>query len=238
VDCFTFYCLPGLVPALRLGKKGLVKCHISANQALNAPTYYTTLAANDALPVPTFCNQFKAWKPIALNIDVGAGKFLGERRMLPKFPKKNSKENKTKKSTAFHSILGAFFQIKAFQAPFLPKFPLTCPKKNCKNMTSKKKERLHFDFRRHFCKITTHNAILRRFSYILLKFIQIFPGFWGIFPGFSSNQNFWGWAFTHFTPASYNTSLKLASKNFHATRVDVRKSRFAPNTPDPFCLKC
>jgi len=24
--------------------------------------------------------------------------------------------------TAFHSILGAFFQIKAFQAPFLPKF--------------------------------------------------------------------------------------------------------------------
>jgi len=39
VDCFTFYCLPELVPVPRLGKKGLVKCHMSASQMLNAPTY-------------------------------------------------------------------------------------------------------------------------------------------------------------------------------------------------------
>jgi len=26
-------------------------------------------------------------------------------------------------------MLGAFFQIKALQAPLLPKFPLTCPKR-------------------------------------------------------------------------------------------------------------
>jgi len=59
-----------------------------------------------------------------------------------------------------------------------------------------------------------------------------------IFPGFSSNQNFWGWASTPCTPASDTTGLKLASKKFHATRVDARKSRFAPNKPDPFCQKC
>jgi len=130
--------------------------------------------------------------------------------------------------TAFHSILGAFLQSKALQAPFLPKFPpnlpkfpWTCPKNNWKNMTSKKKKRLHFDFGRHFCKIKAHKAILRRCSHILPKFTQIFPGF-------SWNQNLWGWAPTPCTPASYTTGLKLASKNFHATRVDARKSRFAP----------
>jgi len=29
---------------------------------LNAPTYYTTLAPNDALPDPKFYNQCKTWK--------------------------------------------------------------------------------------------------------------------------------------------------------------------------------
>jgi len=53
------YCLPALVPVTRLGQKGLVKCHMSASQGLNALTYYTTLAANDALPDPYFCNQCK-----------------------------------------------------------------------------------------------------------------------------------------------------------------------------------
>jgi len=56
VGYFTFYCLPGLVPVSRLGKNGLAKCNMSASQVLNAPTYYTTLVANDALPDPTFCN--------------------------------------------------------------------------------------------------------------------------------------------------------------------------------------
>ena len=35
----------------------------------------------------------------------------------------------SKKTTAFLFMLGAFFQIKALQAPFLPEFPLTCPKR-------------------------------------------------------------------------------------------------------------
>jgi len=34
------------------------------------------------------------------------------------------------------------------------------------------------------------------------------------------------------------TPLAPASKNFHTARVDARKSRFASNTPDPFCPKC
>jgi len=59
---------------------------MSASQVLNAPTYYTTLAANGALPDPTFCNQCQPWKPIALNIGVGASKRLGVRKILPKCP--------------------------------------------------------------------------------------------------------------------------------------------------------
>jgi len=40
-------------------EKGLVKRHVSVSQVLNAPTYYTTLAPNDALPDPHCCNQYK-----------------------------------------------------------------------------------------------------------------------------------------------------------------------------------
>ena len=64
------------------------------------------------------------------------------------------------------------------------------------------------------------------------------PDFKGFFPGCSSNQIFWQWASTPCTPTSYTTCFKFASKNFHATPVDARKSRFVPNTHDPFCLKC
>jgi len=41
-------------------EKGFRKGCLSARQMLNAPTYYTTLAPNDVLPDPNFCNQ---WKP-------------------------------------------------------------------------------------------------------------------------------------------------------------------------------
>jgi len=37
---------------------------MSASQVLIACTYYTTLAPNDALPDPNFCNQCKPWKLI------------------------------------------------------------------------------------------------------------------------------------------------------------------------------
>jgi len=70
------------------------------------------------------------------HIGLVAGKFLGVRRIFaqisPNMPEKYSEENdlpkKKQKTNAFLSMLGAFFQIKALQAPFLPKFSLTCPK--------------------------------------------------------------------------------------------------------------
>ena len=150
MDCFTFYCLPGLVPGPRLGKQGLVKCHMSASQVLNAPTCYTTLTANDALPDPTFCNQCKPWKPIAFHrcrsrqILRGAKDFAQISRNMPE---KNSIGNDLKKWLHFIAFWAHFFEIIALQAPFLPKFPpnlpkflLNCPKKNWRNMTSKKKK--------------------------------------------------------------------------------------------------
>jgi len=38
-------------PSTTALEKGLVKCHMSASQVLNAPTYYTTLAPNLAPPL-------------------------------------------------------------------------------------------------------------------------------------------------------------------------------------------
>jgi len=44
-------------PSTTAWEKGLVKFCTSASQVLNAPTYYITLAPNDALQDPDFCNQ-------------------------------------------------------------------------------------------------------------------------------------------------------------------------------------
>jgi len=41
---------------------------MSASQVLNAPTYETAFAPNEALQDPNFCNQCKSWKLIALNV--------------------------------------------------------------------------------------------------------------------------------------------------------------------------
>ena len=48
--------------------KGLVKCHMSASQVLNALTYWTTMAPNDALQEPNVCNHCKPCKLIAINV--------------------------------------------------------------------------------------------------------------------------------------------------------------------------
>ena len=94
---------------------------------------------------------------------VGGG---GAKDFCPNFPKLARKKLQTKR-LHFISFWAHFLQIKAHQAPFLPKFTLTCPKK-AKKLPPKK--RMHFDFGRHFLKINTHQAILRRFSHILRKF--------------------------------------------------------------------
>jgi len=65
------------------------------------------------------------------HVGVGADKFLGVRRnfaqISPNLSEKSSKENDLKKTIASHFKLGAFFLFEALQAPFLPKFPQTCP---------------------------------------------------------------------------------------------------------------
>jgi len=72
---------------------------------------------------------------MTLSTGVGAGKFLVVRRIFsqisPNLPENHTKENDLKKkqnTTAFLFMLCAFSQIKALQAPFLPKLHVTCPK--------------------------------------------------------------------------------------------------------------
>jgi len=67
-------------------------------------------------------------------------------------------------------MLGAFFQIKALQAPFLPKFT---GKELNENMTSKKNV-CTLILSAIFVKSKAHTAILRRYSHILPKFPHIF----------------------------------------------------------------
>ena len=148
---------------------------MSASQVWNAPTYYTTLDANDTLPDPTICNQCKPWKPIAFHWFRSRQSFGGAKdfaQISRNLPEKNSRENHLKEWLHFILFRAHFFQIKALQAPFLPKFTLTCQKYDLQ-----KKKRLHFDFGRHFCIIKAQKAILRRLSHILPKFTQILPAF-------------------------------------------------------------
>jgi len=52
---------------------------------LNAPTYCTTLAPNDALPDPNFCNQSKIGKLIALTLcqKLSHNSWMPEEAVLP-----------------------------------------------------------------------------------------------------------------------------------------------------------
>jgi len=62
---------------------------MSASQMLNAPTCYITLAANDGLPDPTFCNQCK---PIAFR-RCRSRQFFGGAKDFAKFPGTCPKKN-------------------------------------------------------------------------------------------------------------------------------------------------
>ena len=55
---------------------------MSVSQVLNAPTYLTTLAPNDVLQDPNFCNQFKPLKRIALNVLLKTFKQLMDARKI------------------------------------------------------------------------------------------------------------------------------------------------------------
>jgi len=58
---------------------------MSVSQVLNASTYYTTLGPNDSLQDPNFCDQYKSWKLIALNVLLRAFTQLmdARKRLLP-----------------------------------------------------------------------------------------------------------------------------------------------------------
>jgi len=107
-------------------------------------------------------------------------------RILPKFtescPKKTLKKM-TSKSDCISFHFGRIFlnqsassTIFAQISPKLAQISPKLPKKELKKRDLQKKKCLHFDFRRHFCKIKAHKAILRRFSHILPKFTQILLG--------------------------------------------------------------
>jgi len=51
------------------------------SKVLNAPTYYTTLAPNGALPDPKFCNQCKPWK-LSLKL-ASKNSWIPEKDVLP-----------------------------------------------------------------------------------------------------------------------------------------------------------
>ena len=77
-----------------------------------------------------------------LDIRIGASKVLGMQRILPNFSKlarKNSKENDHQKKDYISSHVGRIlFNQSTLQAPFLPKFPLTCLKRTKQQNAFKK----------------------------------------------------------------------------------------------------
>jgi len=68
-------------------------------------------------------------------------------------------------------MLGAFFQIKALQASFLPIFSPNLPKFVLTSLAQKELNKNTTSKKCYFCKIKAHTAILRRYSHIL----PIFP---------------------------------------------------------------
>jgi len=63
-------------------EKGFNKVsHACYSKVLNAPTYYTTLAPNGALPDPKFCNQCKPWK-LSLKL-ASKNSWIPEKDVLP-----------------------------------------------------------------------------------------------------------------------------------------------------------
>jgi len=216
VNCFTFYCRPGFVPGPWLGKKGLVKCHMSASQVLNAPTYYTTLAANDALPDPTFCNQSKPWKPIAFHrcrsrqIFGCAKDFAQISRNLSE--KTLKKMTSTNDCTSFH--FGCIFSNQSTSSTIFAQISLNLPEKELKKHDLQKRKRLHFDFGRHFSKIKAHKRFSQDFHTFCPNLHRFFPDFKGFFPDFHYIKIFWGGLPPPAPPPPTPLALNLLLKTF------------------------
>jgi len=130
---------------------------------------------------------------------------------LPKLSRKKSKENDLKKNKkitpAIHSILGAFFQVKAFQASFLPKFPLTCLKKNLKTWPQKK---------RNVC-TSSSGAFFAKSKHIKQScggFHTFYQDFKGFYPDFNQIKTFRGALAPHAPPPPTPLALNVLLKTF------------------------
>jgi len=132
------------------------------------------------------------------NIGVGAGKFLGVRRIFsqisPTLPEKYSKENDLQKNDCTSLHVGRIFSNQSTSSTIFAQIY----RKRTKWKHDLQKKRLHFDFECYFCKIkSTYSDFTKVFSY----FAQISPH---ILPRFSPNQKFWGCA----CPPAYYTSVE------------------------------
>jgi len=135
---------------------------------------------------------------------------LGVRSIFAQISPNVPEKMTSKKTTAFHFILGAFFSNQSTSTAIfaqifskLSQISLNCPK-------NLQKRHLQLDFGRHFLKTKHIKPILRRFSHILPRLPKILPGF----EGFSPHQNFWGCACTS---VCYTTVRALS--NVHAGRM-------------------
>jgi len=135
------------------------------------------------------------------NIVVGTGKFLRVRRIFaqisPNLPDKNSKENDRQKNWCISFHVGHIFQIKALQAPNLPKFPpnlskfpLTCPKRTKWKHDHQKEKNVCTLI---LVAISIKSKHIKRFCE---SFHTISRDFKGFFSDFQQNQKFWGCACT------------------------------------------
>ena len=131
----------------------------------SAATVFTNWLCKDCM-VPKCTRLFF----YSLLIGVGAGKFLGVRRVsaqiCPNLPGKSSKEIDLQKKNDC-----PFFKSMHFKHHFPPNFAQTCPKKGKLKHDHQKKNVCTSILGAIFVKSKQHTAILRKFAHILPKFL-------------------------------------------------------------------
>jgi len=139
---------------------------------------------------------------MSLPIGVGAGKFLGVRRIFARIsanlPEKNPKKMTSKKNKNDRISLGAFFPVKAPQAPFLPKFHPSLPKFL---LTCPKTIKLKHDFQKNvftfilgaiFVNSTHIQQFCEGVHIFFPNFLTFCPDFKGFCPDFQQIKTFGG----------------------------------------------
>ena len=123
--------------------------------------------------------------------------------------------------TAFHSILGAFFWIKALQAPFLRKFPpnlpkfhQNCLKKNWRNVTSKKRNVCTLISGAIFVKSKHIKRFCEGFHTFCPNLHRFCSDFKGFFPDFHQIKKLGGELPPPAPPPPTPLALKLLLKTF------------------------